>query len=79
MAKFGWLEFPQIVASPVPLSPVPLSPAPLPDGRASPFDPDRKVAPDGVDEIDFDQRIAQWEALVSATGEDEENGTANDN
>lgn len=69
MAKFGWFAFPQSDTSPVSSS----------DRLASPFDPDRKVAPHGVDEIDFDQRIAHWEALVSAPHGDEENDGANDN
>ncbi|MEM7701437.1 MAG: hypothetical protein AAF251_05820 [Pseudomonadota bacterium] len=43
------------------------------------FDPLRKVAPAGLEEIDFEQRIAQWESLLGPSEEDDKADPVNDN
>ncbi len=38
--------------------------------RVIPVGRGRKVAPEGQDEIDFDQRIAHWDRLIDPPGND---------
>ncbi|MEM6585541.1 MAG: hypothetical protein AAF692_07285 [Pseudomonadota bacterium] len=69
MTMFGWVGFPSKFKAPL-LIPVSLAPE---------FDPLRKVAPPGMDEIDFDKRIALWESLIAASGDEDDDEAVNDN
>ena len=69
MKLFGWVGFPLKAKGPL-LIPVSLAPE---------FDPLRKVAPPGLDEIDFDKRIALWDSLIGASGDENDDEAVNDN
>ena len=62
MNMFGWWD--EILRGKAPLL--------IPRAPAARFDPCRKVAPPGLDEIDFDKRIALWDSLIAASGGEDE-------
>lgn len=69
MDVFSWLGFPTKSKVLVRVSIPP---------RTYPGDP-RKVAPEGLDEIDFNKRIAEWENLLDPLGRGQNSGCVNDN